>query len=432
MEFFPLTTLSESFMFKFIHAADIHLDSPLRGLERYEGAPVQRIRDASRIALENMVALAIGENVSFVLIAGDLYDGDWREFRTGLHFVQQAVKLRDAGIRVFMIAGNHDAANRMTKSLTLPENVTFFKSDAPHTVTIESVDVAVHGQSFPTVAVTEDLSLAYPAAIGGAFNIGILHTCGNGREGHERYAPCSVEGLKLKGYDYWALGHVHTRETLSEKPFIAFPGNIQGRHARETGPKGCLLVTVDDTQACSVEFRPLDVVRWEVAHVDVSNSVSMEEVLNYCSTEIEKAYRAAEGRILAMRLVVTGKTSLHDAILARRHSVANEIRSIATDVGSGDVWLEKIKLATEANSTVTVSSVVPDEALNEILTLFRDTEADPAILLNLGVDLSDAMKKLPAELKDLVPMENADWLRSVIDEAQSRLLQALHGKEIEV
>ena len=130
-------------MFKFIHAADVHLDSPLRGLERYEGAPVQRIRDASRIALENLVTLAIDEKVAFVLIAGDLYDGDWREFRTGLHFVQQAIKLRDAGIEVLMIAGNHDAANRMTKSLSLPDNVTFFKSKAAHSVSLESIHVAI-------------------------------------------------------------------------------------------------------------------------------------------------------------------------------------------------------------------------------------------------------------------------------------------------
>lgn len=417
-------------MFKFIHAADVHLDSPLRGLERYEGAPVQRIRDASRIALENLVTLAIDEKVEFVLIAGDLYDGDWREFRTGLHFVQQAIKLRDAGIELLMIAGNHDAANRMTKSLSLPDNVTFFKSKAAHSVSLESINVAVHGQSFPTVAVTEDLSLSYPAAIPGAFNIGLLHTCGNGREGHERYAPCSIEGLKLKGYDYWALGHVHTRETLSEKPFIAFPGNIQGRHIRETGPKGCLLVTVDDTQACSVLFRPLDVVRWEVATIDVSSSVSVDNVLALCSTEIERAHRAADGRILAMRLIITGRTALHDTLLAKRHHVTNEIRSIATDVGAGEVWLEKIKLMTDTDLARGVHSFVSDDAFGEIVSLFREANSNPTMLSNLGVDLADALKKLPTELRDSIHTENEDWLRSIMDEAQSRLLEVLHGNEV--
>ena len=416
-------------MFKFIHAADVHLDSPLRGLERYEGAPIQQIRDASRIALENLVTLAMDETVAFVLIAGDLYDGDWREFRTGLHFVQQATKLRDAGIKVYMIAGNHDAANRMTKSLTLPDNVTLFKSKAAHSVSLESVNVVVHGQSFPTVAVTEDLSLCYPPAIPGAFNIGLLHTCGNGCEGHERYAPCSIDGLKLKGYDYWALGHVHTRETLCEKPFIAFPGNIQGRHVRETGPKGCLLVTVDSDHACSVEFRPLDVVRWEVATIDVSSAVSLDDLLAICSTEIERAHRSADGRILAMRLRIKGQTPLHDTLLAKRHSVTNEIRSIATDVGAGEVWLEKIGIETVTNLARSVNSIVSDDALGEIVSLFREAGANPTILASLGVDLSDAIKKLPAELKDSINAENDEWLRCIADEAQSRLLEALHGNE---
>jgi len=416
-------------MFKFIHAADIHLDSPLRGLERYEGAPIQRIRDASRVALENLVSLAIQEKVAFVLIAGDLYDGDWREYRTGLHFVQQANKLRDAQIPLYMIAGNHDAANRMTKSLTLPENVTFFDSKAAHSVTLESVNVAIHGQSFETVAVTEDLSLAYPMAIPGSFNIGLLHTCGNGREGHERYAPCSIEGLKLKGYDYWALGHVHTRETLSEKPYIAFPGNIQGRHARETGPKGCLLVAVDANHACHVQFQPLDVVRWEVTKVDVSEAVSLDDILAFCSAAIEHTYRAAEGRVLAMRLVISGRTVLHDTLLAQRHSVTNEIRAIATDVGSGDVWLEKIKIETASNPVSGLDPLVSDDAMSEIVLLFQQAINTPSLLADLGLDLADAFKKLPAELKDAIAIESDAWHRSVLEEAQSRLLGELHGTE---
>lgn len=416
-------------MFKFIHAADIHLDSPLRGLERYEGAPVQRIRDASRTALENLVSLAIQEKVAFVLIAGDLYDGDWREYRTGLHFVQQANKLRDAKIPLYMIAGNHDAANRMTKSLTLPENVTFFDSKAAHSVTLESVNVAIHGQSFETVAVTEDLSLEYPMAIPGSFNIGLLHTCGNGREGHERYAPCSIEGLKLKGYDYWALGHVHTREILSEKPYIAFPGNIQGRHARETGPKGCLLVSVDDNQACQVQFQPLDVVRWEVTNVDVSEAVSLDDILAICSAAIERTYRAAEGRVLAMRFVISGRTALHDTLLAQRHSVTNEIRSIATDVGSGDVWLEKIKIETASNLVSALDPVVSDDALGEIAVLFQQAMDTPSLLTDLGLDLADAFKKMPAELKDSLAIESEAWHRSILEEAQSRLLGELQGTE---
>jgi DNA repair exonuclease SbcCD nuclease subunit len=194
---------------KFLHAADIHLDSPLRGLQRYEGAPVEEIRQASRRALENLVQLALDQSVAFVLIAGDLYDGDWKDHRTGLYFVSQMVRLREAGIPVIAIAGNHDAANKMTRTLPLPENVHLLDHKKPETFLLEQPGVAIHGQSFATPSVLEDLSAAYPPAVGGMLNIGLLHTCATGREGHQPYAPCTIPGLISKHYDYWALGHAH-------------------------------------------------------------------------------------------------------------------------------------------------------------------------------------------------------------------------------
>lgn len=416
-------------MFKFIHAADIHLDSPLRGLERYEGAPVEQIREASRVALENLVALAIDEQVAFVLIAGDLYDGDWREFRTGLHFVRQATKLRDAGIQVYLIAGNHDAANRMTKSLKLPENVTFFDSKSAHTVRLESLNVSIHGQSFATPAVTEDLSVSYPNATAGSFNIGLLHTCCTGREGHERYAPCSVEGLKLKGYDYWALGHIHIRETLCEKPYIAFSGNLQGRHIRETGAKGCLLVTVDESLHCQVDFRPLDVVRWELAILPIGQLVSIDDLLDSFAKKVQAAHDAAEGRVLALRVNLTGQTQLHDTLLAKRHYITNELRSMAADVSSGNAWLEKIVMATTSLASRSGSASIADDAKQEILSLFQEAMSDPSRLEGLGFDLSDAIKKLPAELRDSSESTDHAWFQSIVAEAQSRLLDSLQLRE---
>lgn len=232
-------------MFKFIHAADIHLDSPLRGLARYEGAPVAELRSATRQALEGLIRTAIEEEVAFVLLAGDLYDGDWRDYNTGLFFASQMSKLRKVGIKVFLISGNHDAQSQITKTIRLPDNVRQLSTRKPETVLLENVGVAIHGRGFATRAVTEDISATYPDARAGYFNIGMLHTSANGREGHEPYAPCTVQGLAAKGYDYWALGHVHKREVLSEDPWIVFSGNIQGRHIREQGAKGCSLVPFD-------------------------------------------------------------------------------------------------------------------------------------------------------------------------------------------
>jgi DNA repair protein SbcD/Mre11 len=246
---------------KFVHAADLHIDSPLCGLERYEGAPVERIRGATPRALENLVELCLAEDAAFLLLAGDIFDGDWRDYGTGLFFVAQLARLRQAGIAVYLIRGNHDAASQVTKYLPLPEMVHEFGWRHAETRVLEAHGVAIHGQSFATRAVTDDLTGAYPEPVRGLFNIGLLHTCADGRAGHEPYAPCSVDGLSAKGYDYWALGHAHAREVLSRDPWIVFPGNLQGRHAREIGPKGATVVTVRDGRMADVEARALDVVR---------------------------------------------------------------------------------------------------------------------------------------------------------------------------
>ena len=150
----------------------------------------------------------------------------------------------------------------------------------------------------------------------------------SGREGHDRYAPCSIEGLKAKEYDYWALGHIHIREVLSEQPIIAFSGNIQGRHIRETGPKGCLLVTVNDDRSLQTDFRALDVLRWDVANIDVSESQGVDDVLDLVAKEIEACHGKAAGRLLALRIELTGQTAAHRDLHARKHHWTNEIRSL--------------------------------------------------------------------------------------------------------
>jgi DNA repair exonuclease SbcCD nuclease subunit len=182
-------------MFKFLHAADIHLDSPLRGLSSYESAPIETIRDACRRAFSNLIDLAIEEKVSFVLLAGDLYDGDWKDYSTGIYLSYQMGRLGQHNIPVYTVAGNHDAANRMTKALNSPANMTILSSRKVETIRIDDLAVAIHGRSFGTQHVDENLTVGFGPGEKGMFNIGLLHTSLNGREGHAVYAPCSVSWI---------------------------------------------------------------------------------------------------------------------------------------------------------------------------------------------------------------------------------------------
>ena len=191
--------------FRFIHASDIHLDSPLKGLSGQQGAAADRIRTATRVALENLVGHAIEGEVDFVVIAGDLYDGDWRDYQTGLFFVSQMGRLAKADIPVFLLHGNHDAESQITRRLTLPVNVSVFSARKAETFQLPAFNVALHGQSFRQRDVTDNLVTTYPPPIAGCFNIGVLHTGLGGMQGHANYAPCTIEELINKGYEYWAL-----------------------------------------------------------------------------------------------------------------------------------------------------------------------------------------------------------------------------------
>ena len=382
---------------RFLHAADIHLDSPLRGLERYEGAPVEEIRSATRRAFDNLIELATEEEVDFVLLVGDLYDGDWKDYNTGLYFVERMGRLREAGIRVFIVAGNHDAASQITRHLRLPDNVTLFSTRKPQRVVLDDLHVGICGQGFATRAVTDDLSEAYPQGDPQLFNIGLLHTCLDGKPGHEPYAPCSVDGLRSKGYQYWALGHVHKREEVSQDPWIVFPGNIQGRHIRESGPKGCTLVTVENQEIAEVEHRDLDVMRWSLCELDVSASETMDDLYEKVREGLQSALDAAEGRPVAARLILQGACSAHSTLHADRERWTQEYRALATGLSGAGIWLEKVSIKTRPSVSFD-EALERDDALSGLLRAIRDMELDASALDDLTDDISALRQKLPAEL----------------------------------
>jgi exonuclease SbcD len=398
---------------KLVHAADLHIDSALGGLTRYESAPVDEIRGATRRAFVNLVNLCLEERAALLVIAGDLFDGDWRDVSTGLFFAAQLSKLCEAGVKVAWIRGNHDAVSQIRRSVRLPEAVIELASDRAETRTFEDLGVAVHGQSFAKRDVTEDLAAAYPERVAGALNVGLLHTALEGRAGHDRYAPCRVETLVNRGYEYWALGHVHQRELVHREPFIVFPGNLQGRHARELGEKGATLVSFEGDRISAVEHRPLDVVRWDELLVDASDLHHLDDVRARCQAELTRAAEAAQGRLLAFRVKLQGSTALDAQLRARRDELREDLYGYSYSVPGAGAWLEKLKVDTRPLER---DAPIGDDALAEIdralAELLQGSAAE-----GYSEHFSELSKKLPVEVLDQVPE-----LRAVSAELATELM----------
>jgi DNA repair exonuclease SbcCD nuclease subunit len=387
---------------KFIHAADIHLDSPLHGLSAYPDAPAEQLRNASREALRQLVDKAIEEEVDFLIIAGDLYDGNWRDHNTGIFFSQQMGRLRKEGIRVVMLYGNHDAENEMTKKLSLPDNVKVFVSRKPEVHVLDDLKVALHGQSFKDKETNDNIAARYKDPVAGYYNIGVLHTGLEGGTAHPRYAPCSRAELHAKGYDYWALGHVHEFQQWTEKSTIVFPGNLQGRHIRETGRRGAVLVTVESNET-KVERLFIDVLRWEALSVDASDCSSIAELSRKVGLSLEDLL-TTDGHVpRAVRVTLVGQTPAHALFFGSAKELRAEVLNQIGIIGNEKFWLEKVKLATSPLASQQRQSENM-EALAELQEILASAASDPEFLAQLEKGLQPFVGKVVSDVKQETPL----------------------------
>lgn len=374
---------------RFLHAADLHLDSPLGGLDADSGAPVERIQAATRQALGRLVDLAVEREVALLLVAGDVFDGDHPDVRSALYFTQQMARFARSGGRAILIRGNHDADARLVQALRLPEGVRILDHRRPETVELPELGLAVHGQSFATRAVSENLARNYPRALPGMLNIGLLHTALDAAGGpHERYAPCSRADLDALGYDYWALGHIHARQEVSRAPWIVYAGNLQGRHANETGPKGATLVTVEQGRIAEVEACALDVFRFARADIDVTGAPSPDSVWTRVQEALRRAEAEAEGRDLAVRVTLIGTSPFWRELAAAdlRAAVLNEANALARPP-----WIEKVECEARPAAEPLLERA---DALGDLARRIGEIAVAPP---------ADLLGEWPAELRERLP-----------------------------
>ena len=336
--------------FRFLHAADLHLDTPFTGMRRVDASLVATLRDATTRAFDNLVKAALEHSVAFVVIAGDIYDGPERGVRAQLAFRNGLDRLAQAGIPSFVVHGNHDPVEDGWSAVRKwPDGVTVFGPESVATVPVErdgQTLALIHGISYARRETRDNLALGFRRDRAECLQVGVLHCNAGAHADYAPYSPCSVDDLMSAGLDYWALGHVHVRHFLYEgSPWIAYPGNLQGLSPKpsELGAKGALLVDVDDGQVASVDFLPLDVVRFDAFDLDIAELVDVAGLIDALVGAARERAATHGGRTAVLRMSLTGRGAVH-LDLRRSHVRDQVLVPVRTALASATpaVWLDAI------------------------------------------------------------------------------------------
>lgn len=422
--------------FRFLHAADLHLDSRFDGLAHISPAIRSYLRESTFAALGRLVRVAIQENVDFIVISGDVYDVSDASLQGQLRFQEALKELGQQGIHVFLIHGNHDPLDGLRLTTEMPRHVTVFGGEKPDLATAyrrkDGQEVAiVSGISYPTAKVTDNTAVTFSRKPGSRlFHIAMLHGNVDGDLLHETYSPCSRRDLIERGFDYWALGHIHKRSVLHEKPAIIYPGNIQGRSIKETGPKGCYVVDVDEAGRATPHFHELDYVRWQVRDLSIeglSNEAEwiqrVEQVIDDIREELPELMSVVRFRLIGrgdVHKVLAQKGAVEDLLseLQRREAVRAERKDY-----KGLVWVEGF--AVESGLAIDRERLLEEDSfLGEMLRITERTEHSAEALEEL---INSALKPLMEnqELRQLLSVtsqeEKLSWLRSAAEQGITML-----------
>ena len=413
---------------RFVHAADLHLDSPFTGLKAAAPADVANaLYHATFDAYENIINLCISEQVDALLVAGDVFDGTDRSLRAQLKFVEGLKKLDTEGIRSFVCHGNHDPLDGWQARLDYPPGCRRFGPEWEAVPVFEDPDRAlIHGISYRKRDVTENLALRLGNVDPGPFSIGLVHgNVGNNPE-HGAYAPCSLDDLAQSGVHYWALGHVHTRQVLNEQgPTVVYPGNPQGRHPNETGARGVYLVEVDDGGNVGLDFRPMDTVRWARLDSDIAALDTEQDLLDALHKGMQALLDGADGQSVVVRVRLTGRGELNRK-LRRPNMIEDLVEAINGEWAerSPFVWCERIEDAS-ASPFDREARLKGSDFLAEVLRTADRSKTDPELLAGLGTGLSDLYQhhRFRSYLSNSAP--NEEEIAGLVEEAESMIVNLL-------
>ncbi len=337
--------------FSFIHTADLHLDSPFKGVSEMNRSISSELAEATFRTFSKIIDLCLEKEVDFLLIAGDVYDGVDRSLRAQLRFRDGLQRLSEADIKTYIVHGNHDPLDGWAASLEWPKNVYIFAGKEVAAVPVEKKghDIArIYGISYQQRETKTNLVKKFPVLTQrekDLFAIGLLHCNIGAKTGHAPYAPCSLQDLRSRNLDYWALGHVHKKAIINAaEPLVIYPGNPQGLHPGEIGGRGCFLVNVDENGTPSAEFIDIAAVRWFEKEIAIDDMHIEQDLLTALDKCVQEVRQEAGGRPAIGRIFLTGRGDLHLTI--SRQNILNDILQNMRELEEGEkefVWIESIR-----------------------------------------------------------------------------------------
>ncbi len=300
---------------KFIHCADLHLDSPFEGIRAIEPDIAKALRNATFEAFSNIIDLAIDEKVDFIIIAGDVYNNVNRSLRAQLQFRDEITRAADSGILSYISHGNHDPLSGWDAGLSMPNGVHRFSGNQVEMKEYKRdgiVRAHIYGISYKDKGIRKNLASLFKKQGDDIFSIGVLHCNLGGDSKHDNYAPCTLVDLEKCGFDYWALGHIHSKKIVKEEnPCIIYPGNTQGLSIKESGSRGCYIVELDTSGHLNNRYFSTDIIRWDSKEIDTTNIDTLDQLLETLDEVIENTRVSAEGRAAILSLQLLGRGDIH-------------------------------------------------------------------------------------------------------------------------
>jgi exonuclease SbcD len=419
--------------FTFIHAADLHLDSPFKGLSKVPAAVRERLRESTFAAMRKLTELAKREKVDFVVLAGDLFDMAERSLRAQLRLQRELAALAELGIEVFVVHGNHDPESGRHAKLDVPHGVFVFGSGEvgcrPAHNREGEVVAHVYGISYLTPAVTDNLALRFKVQEGAPFHLAVLHANVDGNPSFDNYAPCRLDELVTSGFQYWALGHIHDRRVLHEYPHVVYPGNIQGRSIRETDHKGAYVVSVSGTGAIDMKFEILSDVLWQEQTISIEGLQREQELKERLLDLCDKLRVAGGGRPTIVRIRLDGRGVLNDRLLdpAVVSEWLEELREWLGDPELTEAWVWPESIVVRTESPLRLEAVMEEEGfLGELLRMGKGATMSSEASASLVSEAMDSLRRQPHVrewLDSRTHEERMEWIKRAMELSASLVIQ---------